>query len=60
MGSESEKYILQELAKFDEILGIVNNTFKPTSVKKFSKIKTYNAVALPFLLYGSEIWTLRK
>jgi hypothetical protein len=34
--------------------------FKPTLVKKFSRIKAYNALTFPILLYGSEIWTLRK
>jgi len=29
---ENEKYILQKLAKFAQILGILNNTFKPTLV----------------------------
>jgi len=43
-----------------KILGIPNNTFKPTLVQKFSRIKVYNALFLPILLYGIEIWTLRK
>ena len=34
--------------------------YKPTLVQKFSRIKVYNALAVPTLLYGSEIWTLRK
>jgi hypothetical protein len=42
------------------MLGILNNNFKPNLVKKVSKIKIYNALALPILSYGSEIWTLRK
>jgi hypothetical protein len=29
-------------------------------VQKFSRIKVYNALAIPILLYGSEISTLRK
>jgi adenine specific DNA methylase Mod len=29
-------------------------------VKNISIIKVYNALALPILLYGSEIWTLRR
>jgi hypothetical protein len=56
----NEKNIQQKPAQFAQMLGILNSTFKPTSVKKFSKIKTYNALALPILLYGGEIWTLRK
>jgi hypothetical protein len=33
---------------------------KPTSVQKSSRLKVYNALALPILVYGSEIWTLRQ
>jgi hypothetical protein len=29
-------------------------------VQKFSRIKAYNALALPILLHDSKIWTLRK
>jgi hypothetical protein len=42
------------------MLGNLNKTFKPNFVQKFSKIKVYNALAPPILLYGTEIWTLRK
>jgi hypothetical protein len=53
-----KKDIQQKVAKFAQILGILNNTFKPTWVQS-SSIKVYSALALPILLYGSEIWTLR-
>jgi len=36
---ENEKDIQQKLAKFVQILGIINNTLKPTLVQKFSRIK---------------------
>jgi hypothetical protein len=52
--------IRQKLAKFAQTLGILNDTFKPSLVQKFSSIKVYNALALPILLHESEIWTLRK
>jgi hypothetical protein len=29
-------------------------------VQKFSRIKVYSELALAIILYGSEIWTLRK
>jgi len=38
-------------------MGILNNTFKPSLVQKFSSIKVYNALALPIILHGSKIWT---
>jgi len=55
-----EKYIQQKLAKFSQILGILNNTFQLTLVQKFSKHKIYNALAVPILLYVNGIWALRK
>lgn len=46
----------QKPAKFTPILGTVYNPFKPTWVQKSSRMKVPNALALPILLYGSEIW----
>jgi hypothetical protein len=48
------------LTKFAQILEILNSIFKPTLDQKFSRIKVYNALALPILLYAREIWALRK
>jgi hypothetical protein len=53
-------YIQQKLATFSYILGILNNSFEPTLLQTFSRIKVYNALAVPIVLYGSEIWTLRN
>jgi len=55
---ETEKAIHQKLVKFAQIQGILN--IKLTLVQKLSRIWLYNAFALPILLHGSEIWTLRK
>jgi hypothetical protein len=55
---ENDKDIQQKLAKFAELLGILN--IKPTLVQKFSRIKLHNASALPISLYENEIWTLKK
>jgi len=54
------QYNIQQVAKFSQILGILNITFKPTLVQKSSRIKVYSAVAVPILLHGSEFWALRK
>jgi len=37
-----------------------NNNIKPPVARKSSRIRVYNAMALPILSYGSDIWTLRK
>jgi hypothetical protein len=56
------KYDTQKckLAKFAQILGISNSTFKPTLVQKFSKIKVYITQVLPRLLDCNEIWILKR
>jgi hypothetical protein len=38
---ENENVIQQKLPKFVQILGILYNTFKPTPVQNFSKIKVH-------------------
>ena len=57
---ENEKDIQQKLAKFSQILGIPYNTFKPTLVQQYSRIKVYNALAVPILLNRNKIWTIKK
>jgi len=47
--------IQQKLVTFSHILGTLNNNFKPILVLKVSRMKVYNALAVPILVYGSEI-----
>jgi len=42
-----------------KITGILNNVFRPQKTLKKTRIKLYNTLALPVLLYGSETWTIR-
>jgi hypothetical protein len=62
LGCEISHENLKKVSKFASILGILNNTFIRNLVQLFSKIKVslYNALAVPTVLYGSEIWTLRQ
>jgi hypothetical protein len=41
-----------------KITGILNNVFRHQKALKETRIKLYNALALPVLLYGSETWTI--
>jgi hypothetical protein len=41
-----------------KITGILNNVFRPQETLKKTRIKLYNTVAFPVLLYGSETWTV--
>jgi hypothetical protein len=53
------KIVFKKTTKFAQILGILNNNFKPTVVQKFSKIKVHNTVVILILVYRKEIWALR-
>ena len=57
---EGELDIDNKLNNFLKITGILNNVFRPQK-KTFQKtrIKLYNTLALPVLLYGSETWTVK-
>jgi hypothetical protein len=41
-----------------KIAGIIN-VFRPQKTLKKTRIKLYNTLALPVLLYGSETWTIK-
>jgi hypothetical protein len=42
-----------------KITGIINNVFRPQKTCKKTRMKLYNTLALPILLYGSETWTIK-
>jgi hypothetical protein len=42
-----------------KITGILNNVFSPQKTFKKTRIKLYNTLALPDLLYGSETWIIK-
>jgi len=56
---EGELDIDNKLNNFLKITGIVNNVFRPQKAFKKTRIKLYNTLALPVLLYGSETWTVK-
>jgi hypothetical protein len=43
-----------------QILGLLNNALKSNLVQRRTVLKSYNTLALPTLLYGSEIWTIKQ
>jgi hypothetical protein len=57
---EGENDIQDKITKFLKILGLLNNALKPNQVHKTTRLKVYNTLAVPTLIYGSEILTLRK
>jgi DNA-binding sugar fermentation-stimulating protein len=42
-----------------KITGILNNVCRPQEILKETRIKLYNTLALPVLLYGNETWTIK-
>jgi len=49
-----------KLHNYLKITGTLNNVFRPQKkTLKKTRIKLYNTLALPVLLYGSETWTIR-
>ena len=48
-----------KLHNYLKTTGILNNVFKPQKTLKKTRLKLYNTLALPVLLYGSESWTIK-
>jgi hypothetical protein len=48
-----------KLRNYFKIRGILNNVFRPQKSFKKTRIKLYNTLAIPVLLYGSETRTIR-
>jgi len=50
---------LNKLNNYLKIRGILNNVFRPQKGLKKTRIKLYNTLALPILLYGSLTGTIK-
>jgi hypothetical protein len=56
---EEKVDIGNKLSNYLKITCIVDNMFRAQKTLKKTRIKLYNALALPALLYGSENWTIK-
>jgi hypothetical protein len=56
---KNEMDIENKLNSYLRITDIINNAFRPKKTPKKTRIKLYNTLALPTLLYGSESWTIK-
>jgi len=45
--------------KYLNITGFLNNVFRPQKTLEKTRMKLYNTLALPVLLYGSGTWTVK-
>jgi hypothetical protein len=48
-----------KLSNYLKITGILNDMFRPQKTLKKTRIKLYNTLALPVLLYGSKTWSIK-
>ena len=55
---EKEMDIDKKLHNYLKITGILNNVYRPQNALKKTRIKLYNTLSLPVLLYGSETQTI--
>jgi len=56
---EKELGIDNKLHNYLKITGILNNVVRTQKTLKKTRIKLYNTLALPVLLYGSKTWTIK-
>jgi hypothetical protein len=49
-----------KISKFVQIIGVVDQVFKPSLVQQHTRLNIYRTLARPVLIYGSEAWTVRK
>jgi hypothetical protein len=52
---QNEMDVDNKLNNYLRITGVIHTVFRP----KKTRIKLYNTLALPTLLYGSENWTIK-
>jgi hypothetical protein len=55
-----EKDTHSKITFFLQIPELLNNTLKPNLVQSSTILKLYKTLALPILLHGSGIWTLKQ
>jgi hypothetical protein len=57
---EGERDVKNKISKFLQVTGTINNVLKPNQVQKSPRMKIYNTLAIPALIYGREICTLTQ
>ncbi|KAJ4429655.1 hypothetical protein ANN_21856 [Periplaneta americana] len=57
---EEEKDLNEKITKFNRVMRIINQVFKPTLVQEHTRSRIYKTLARPILCFGSEAWTIRN
>ena len=52
--------IEEKITKFLRVTGLINRIMNPNNIRKETRIRIYNTLAVPMLTYGSEVWALKK
>jgi hypothetical protein len=60
ISQHNEKDGTVKISKFFHRMEIINRTLKPSQVKKHTRLKNNNTLALPALLYGCESLAVRE
>jgi hypothetical protein len=55
-----EKDVTTKVSKFLQITGIINQVPKTIKRQRQTRLRIYNTLVIPILLYGSEAWTLKE
>jgi hypothetical protein len=57
---QGEIDIQAKITNFTEVTGIINSVFKPNLVQRHKRLRVYNLLAKPTLVYGSEACRVKK
>lgn len=57
---KGEVDIENKLYKFIKLTGLLNRTMPVNKVRKETRVKVYNTLAVPTLTYGCENWAMKK
>ena len=55
---QNEKDVGVKIPRFPQVKGIINRILKSYQIRKYSRLKINNTLALPTVLYGCETWQL--
>lgn len=50
----------KKITKFLKVSGLINRILPANCIRRETRLKVYNTLAIPMLTYGSEAWVLRK
>jgi hypothetical protein len=57
---EEEEAITSKISKSLQILGTVNNVLKQNLFQRQYRLRGYNFLAIPLLVYGCQIWVMKQ